>query len=56
MKQNMFPECHLAKYASIPALYEEAMNQNVPPSKFSDFIYSELSNNAQLWVSIKELN
>ena len=42
----MFPNNHLAKFANIPALYEEAMRQKVQMDKFQDFIYNELSKNA----------
>ena len=56
MKNKIFPEYHLAKYANIPALYEEALKQNVASNKYYDFIYNQLSKNAQVWVSMKELN
>lgn len=42
----MFPENHLAKYANIPALYDEAQKKNIQPNKYQDFIYNELSKNA----------
>ena len=52
----MFPDNHLAKYANIPALFEEAQKRQLGSDKFQDFIINELSRNAQLWVSMKELN
>jgi len=56
MKSKVFPENHLAKYANIPALYEEAMKRGIIQEKFYEFIYNELSKNAQQWVSMRELN
>ncbi|CDW77808.1 UNKNOWN [Stylonychia lemnae] len=56
IKNTMFPENHLAKYANIPALFEESQKKNVSTSNYQEFIYNELSKNAQLWVSMKEIN
>lgn len=42
----MFPENHLAKYANIPALYDESQKKSIPIAKYQDFIYNELSKNA----------
>eukprot|EP00347_Sterkiella_histriomuscorum_P024348 403331437 len=56
IKNNMFPDNHLAKYANIPALYEESQKKSISIAQYQDFIYNELSKNAQLWVSMKEIN
>ncbi|MFS8160602.1 MAG: hypothetical protein ACMG6E_10455 [Candidatus Roizmanbacteria bacterium] len=56
IKNKVFPDNHLAKYANIPALFDEAQKQKLAPDQYQDFIYNELSKNAQLWVSMKELN
>ncbi len=46
IKNQKFPDNHLAKYANIPALYEESQRQKIDVSKYQDFIYEELSKNA----------
>lgn len=46
IKKKMFPDNHLAKYANIPALYDEVIKRGLPPETYHDFIYNELSKNA----------
>lgn len=42
----MFPNNHLARYANISSLYQQALKKNIQQAKFQDFIYDELANNA----------
>ncbi|TNV79667.1 hypothetical protein FGO68_gene5299 [Halteria grandinella] len=55
IKNKHFPPNHVAKFASIPNLYAEAVQQLIDRPQFEEFILNELNHNAKKWVSLKEL-
>jgi len=52
----MFPDNHLAKFASIASLYQEAIAKGLKRDEYQTFITVSLQTNTHQFVSMKVLN